>query len=596
MSRRRLRYRLCWALLVLGILCRGDALAQGLAGGDSAGAGVPEALKLESAGDMAGAARVLSDILEREPAEVQALLAYERILRTQGRLEGVLPVLGRLLEAEPGSALGHQMRVRLLAELDRAKELEAALEDWIRATPRLETPYREAARIWHERGEPDRALRVLERGRARLGRADALGLELGDIALALGDVERVVREWDRAVGPDARGFTLVRRRLAALPDGGARVVPGLIEVLVSGRSGAARQRAAVELATGLGRAEQAERIARQVAPKLQPAERAGFLIEVARRAEGARLPRLAYWAYGALLSARAEQPLAVRGRLGALALELGDTAAAREHFLVLERAYETGSVERRQAVAVRIELTAQEGKVDAATADLTRFRREYPDAPETDRLAAVLAGILLERGDRAAAERALLGATGPHSGLARGRIALRSGDLAGARAAFLTAAPGLQGPQATETIALITLLRRLSPAGGALLARALPLASAGDVAEGVALLVDEGKGLGRQERAGLLEFAAGLAEREGLAAEAERIRRTLVTEIPEAPEAPTALLQLGRSLGAQPEGREEARSYLERLVLEHPRSALVPQALRELDRLGGRVPQGSTQR
>jgi tetratricopeptide (TPR) repeat protein len=284
--------------------------------------------------------------------------------------------------------------------------------------------------------------------------------------------------------------------------------------------------------------------------------------------------------------------LAVRGRLGSLALELGDTAAAREHFLAIERAYESGSVERRQAVAVRIELIARDGKLSAAADELGHFRREYPDAPETDRLAAILAGLLLDRGDRAGAERTLLGTSGPRSGMARGRIALQEGDLAGARSALLAAAPQLNGSEATEAIALVTLLRRLSSEGGALLARALPMVAAGEIAEGVGILADAGSGLERAERAAILEFAAGLADREEMAAEAERIRRTLVTDFPEAPEAPMALLVLGRSLGGREADRDEARSYLERLILEHPRSALVPQARRELDRLGGRLPQG----
>jgi tetratricopeptide (TPR) repeat protein len=476
--------------------------------------------------------------------------------------------------------------------LDRVSELEVALEGWIDATPKLETPYREAARLWQDRGEHRRALRVLEKGRSRLGRGEALGLELGDVAFALGDISGAVREWERVIGADGRGFTLVRRRLAAAPDGGARVVPGLIEALTRSRSSPARERAAVELAIGAGRAEEAERIARRVVSSLERKERAGFLIEVARRADGAKLLGLAYWAYGELLAVHPEEPLAVRGRLGALALELGDTAAAREHFLVIERAYATGSVERRQAVAVRIELNAQAGKVEVAANDLAQFRREFPDAPETDRLAAGLAEVLLDRGDLVAAERALLGASGPRSGLARGRLALHNGDLAGARAAILTAAPMLGGAEATDAIALVTLLRRLSSAGGELLARALPLVAAGSVVEGLGMLVDEGLGLERSERAAILEYAAGIADREGLAAEAERIRRTLVTELPETAEAPAALLVLGRTLAARPADRDEARSYLERLILEHPRSALVPQARRELDRLGGRTPQG----
>ncbi len=594
MRRRRLLCRFGWALFLCGGAIWGEARAQDPPGGEGAEPqSLQEALALEAAGDLAGSARMLEGVLASEPGSVQAILAYERVLRVQGRPEGVLPVIDRLLAVEPGSALGHQLRVRLLSELDRVKELEAALEGWIRAMPKLETPYREGARLWQERGDHARAFRVLERGRSRLGRGEALGLELGDVAVALGDVARAVREWDRAIGPDGRGFTLVRRRLAAAPDGGARVVPGLIDALTESRSSPARQRAAVELAIGAGRGEQAERIGRRVVRALPQRERAGFLIEVARRADGAKLPELAYWAYDALLAERAEQPLAVRGRLGVLALELGDTAAAHEHFLVIERAYETGSVERREAVAVRIELTAHAGKVDAAAEDLIRFRREYPDAPETDRLAAVLADLLLDRGNRAAAERALLGASGPRSGLARGRIALHAGDLAGARAALLAAAPMLEGAEATEAIALVTLLRRLTPSGGELLARALPLVSAGNIAEGVGILVDEGSELDRLERAAILEFAAGLADRERITAESERNRRTIVTDQADTPEAPTALLMLGRSLGGRPADRDEARSYLERLILEHPRSALVPQARRELERLGGRAPQGS---
>lgn len=551
------------------------------------------ALSLEAAGDLSGAAQVLGEILEREPASIQALLAYERILRIEGRLEELLPALERLLSAEPGSSLGHQLRVRVLSELDREADLELAVKEWIAASPKLETPYREAARIWMERGEERRALSVLDDGRSRVGRADALALELGEVALALGDHDRAIREWSRAIGPDGRGFGLVRRRLSASPDGGARVVPGLIELLAEKKSSAARQRAAVELAIAAGRGAEAERIARRVLNSLTPAERGGFLIDVARRADGARLPGLAYWAYDALLSLGDDQPLAVRGRLGALALELGDTASASEHFLALEEAYETGSVERREAVAVRIELIAREGEVDAATEALARFRDEFPDAPETDRLAAILADILLDRGERAAAVRALAGASGPHSGLVRGRIALQEGDLTAARLAFMRAAPQLEGTAATETIALVTLLKRLGPEGGELLSRALPLVGEGMIAEGVAILVEEEAGLERGERAAILDFAAGLADRAGLAEEAEGIRRTIVTDLPETPEAPAALLVLGRTLGARPEDREEARSYLERLILEHPRSALVPQARRELDRLKGSVPQGT---
>lgn len=593
--RRRRPGAISFLLLIsaLAISGWGEARAQEAAGKGAAGeALVEEAVRLERSGDFEGAADLLAEVLEGEPTAVQALLAYERVLRVQGRLEAVLGAIDRFLEAEPTSALGHQLRVRVLNELDRRDELEAALENWIRAAPKLETPYREAASVWQERGEHRRALAVLEEGRSRLGRRDALALELGDVALALGDHARAVREWNLAIGKDGRGYSLVRRRLGAHRDGGARVVPGLIEALTSSRSSPARKRVAVELAIGAGRGEVAERIGRGLVKELPANARQGFLVEVARRADGAHLPKLAFWAYGALLEQKLEHPLAIRGRLGALALELGDTAAAAEHFRVLEEAHEPGSEARRQAVAVRIELTARRGEVEPALTELQSFREEFPDAPETDGLAAVLAGLLLERGDRAGAEWAMLGVSGPRTGMLRGRLALLAGDPTAARSAFLLAAPKLEGAEAMEAIALATLLRRLSPEGGELLAEALRLAWADSAADGVAGLVEGGATLERREYAALLDFGAGLADRAGLGEEATTVRRMIVTELADTPEAASSLLALGRELARAPGGAEEARSYLERLLLEHPRSALVPQARRELDRLEGRFPDG----
>lgn len=551
-----------------------------------------EAAAREAAGDLAGAEQILEAVLADRPAAVGALIALERVYRVQGRLADILGPVDRLLEGDPASTIGNRLRLQTLAELDRLDAFEAAAEAWMNAAPRLEAPYREVARIWTARGEHGRAARVLERGRSRVGRDDALALELGEAYAGLGELERAIREWDRAIGPDARGFSLVRRRLAALPDGGAGLLPSLIDVLAAGNASPMRRRAAAALAIDAGLGERAERIARAVAGELAPPEREGFLVETARRADGAGLPRLAYWAYGELVAAGApgEQLLALRSRLAELALAAGDTAAARENFAIIERAYAAGSPERREAAAVRIELTAREGKVDEALRDLASFRSEYGDAPEVDRLVAAVADALVGRGELERAERAIAGARGPRTSLVQGRLALRRGDIAQARRAFLAAAPGLEGAEATEVLTLATLLGRISSAGGDLLGRALAQAMQGDVPGAITLLEDRSDGLARGERAAVLEFAAGLADRADLPAEAERIRRTIVADHPDAPEAPAALLFLGRTLAGRPGGLDEARAFLERLVLEYPRSALVPQARRELDRLLGRVP------
>src|SRR6185437_15119347 len=99
---------------------------------------IQAAERREAGGDLAGAAALLRGVLEREPTSLPALLAYERVLRAEGALGELIPVLDRLLAAEPGSAIGHQLRVRALAELNRVGELDRAVDAWIEATPRLE--------------------------------------------------------------------------------------------------------------------------------------------------------------------------------------------------------------------------------------------------------------------------------------------------------------------------------------------------------------------------------------------------------------------------------------------------------------------------
>lgn len=540
----------------------------------------------EAAGDLRGAESSLREILKKRPSSVPALLALERVLRVEGRLEDLVPAAVAALAADERSALLNQLLVRTYSALDRVRELDLAARRWIATVPGIEIPYREVAQIWMARADYPRARSVLEEGRRRIGREDALALELGDLYATLGEPQRAVREWERAVGPEARGLSQVRRRLRALPDGGAGVLPSLIDLLTAEPTSMARLQAAVDLAVDAGLRDRAETVARRVLPGLDPAERESFLIEVARRADGARLNRLAYWAYGEMVAAEAEEGrrLAIRNRLAELALELGDTASAAANYRAVESAYAQGTPQRRQAAALRIELMARQD-VDAAAEALHEFRQEYLDAPELDRLAAAVATALVA-GDRSVEAEALLaGVRGPRSGLLRGRIALTRGSVSDARMAFLAAAPMLRGSEATATLALITLLGRVSDEAGRRIGVALERQIAGEAGAAVDGLLGELGELPPQDRPALLEMAAGIADSGGLADDAREVRRRLVADYPRSSEAPAALLALARALRVESGGELEARELLERLIIEYPRSALVPQARRELQQL-----------
>lgn len=548
-----------------------------------------QAASYEAAGDYAEAEEIVAQVLEANPTSLSGLLTMERVLTAQGRTEEIMTSVDRLLAADPKSVIGHQTRLRVLSGLGDIERLEAAVDDWIAATPELETPYREAAVVWRNRGDHARAVALLEQGRARIDRADALALELGDAYAGMNDMERAADEWSRAVGEAGRGLMLVERRLQMLPDGGAHAIPALVARLSAEPSTFARQRAAAMLAIEAGLEDAALGALRSLTASTPPEERQALLVELARRADAADLHPVALAAYQGLLAAAPDAPatLAIRSRIAELALLAGDTALAAATYRELESASDAGSPQHRQALALRIQLGARDGDIESALADYASFRSSFPDAPEMDATAAAVGTAVLDAGRMVDAQNVLDGVRGVASAQVRGRLALRNGDLETARHEFISAAPLLRGREATAAIALATLLTRVSARGGELVAQVMAAEDdgrAGAVRDAAAAA----RALAAPERAAVLDFLADAADGAGLNEDAAAIRREIVETLPDTHEAPAALLSLARAAGAAPETTEEARVLLEKLVVEYPRSALAPQARAELQRLQSR--------
>ncbi|MGH7447110.1 MAG: tetratricopeptide repeat protein, partial [Longimicrobiales bacterium] len=176
------------------------------------------------------------------------------------------------------------------------------------------------------------------------------------------------------------------------------------------------------------------------------------------------------------------------------------------------------------------------------------------------------------------------GVHGARSAQLRSRLYLQTGDIDRARNELIGAAPLLRGRDATGTIALATLLTRVSPRGGALVARVLT-AQEPERAELVRAAADTARTLPADERAAVLDFLADVADAAGIPEDAAALRREIIETLPRTHEAPAALLTLARRVAADPESDEEARVLLEKLIVEYPRSALAPQARTELQRL-----------
>jgi hypothetical protein len=342
-----------------------------------------QATALESSGDLRSAESLVRSVLEGNPASLSALLALERLLGAQGRTAEIHGPIERLLALDPLSIIGHQTRLRVHALSKEPEPIETAAHAWIRAMPKVETPYREVASVWRQRGDHARAIAVLEQGRKRIDRPDALAVELGDTYLAANDLGRAAVEWARAIGPEGRGFLLVLRRLQNLPDGGAQLIPVLADQLAKPPRTMGRLRAAALLSIDAGLVARAQRLASELLAIVPAKEREGVLVELARRADGAGLYRIASWSYDELLRQQADSvaALAIHSRLAELALLVGDTATAARRYQELEKAAAVGSPQRRQALALQIQLTAREGGLEQAEADLARLRAEYPQAP-----------------------------------------------------------------------------------------------------------------------------------------------------------------------------------------------------------------------
>jgi tetratricopeptide (TPR) repeat protein len=533
---------------------------------------------------------VLTGLLAGKPTSSGGLFALERILRTRSRVGEILPYVDRYLASRPDASGPRYMKLRVLVEIDSLEAVDDAARAWFEAEPASADPYREVARLIQPVLGGARALEILLEGREALGERGALALEVGDARMRLGDEEGAVREWAVALESPRTDLDGVLRRLERLGGDREALAEPILAVLTRSDASEERRRAAVRVAIDFELPDLARRIAAAGLRGLPREAAPAFLQEVARRADTAGMADLSLWALTTLQRTvpSVTGDASTEVRLAAAALAVGDTAAAIEAQTRLARALDPGSVERRRAVADLIRVEAQASSVAAGTLQqrLSGFRAEFPDAPETDELTAVVASGLATRGDEAAALELVQAAPGPQSELERAWLLLDGGDLEGGRAALEGALPGLAPTAATEVIQLMALLDRVSPAAAGVLASAAGRARHGDAVGARELLEAAADEVAEGDRPALLFQAGLLASQDGDPDGAAQFFARIEGAHPDSREAAEAMLRHARILSADPARADEARSLLERLILERPRAAVVPDARRELERLG----------
>jgi tetratricopeptide (TPR) repeat protein len=576
---------MAWALSLAVALPVALAGAQVGRGGDPESRLQLEAATLESRGDLDGAESAYRRLLELNPLSAGTVFALERVLRAKDELPELRPILVAFL-ARSANPEVMALNLRLLLDVDSAQVMSAEAERWL-SSSRSEMAYRNVAAAYTRAFGAERALDVLQRGRAALGAADALALETGDLLAASGDLDGAVEEWALAVGDGARLDEVVARVLGLETEGG-EARRGLVDAL--GRSDVPeRHDAALAAALAFDLEQESIELANDRADDLDGRARAAYLEEVARRARAERLARVVAWALQELGAGAAnpEERRQLDRRIVEAALEAGDPmlALAAQRRVAASFGRDTDEGRRAQAEVVRLEAAATP---EAAVTSWQAFRTAFPDAPELDEVAAAVAVSLQTRGNDEGAAAVLDGVTGPRSTLERGYLQLAQGQTEEGRQTLLTGVGGLPAVEATAVIQFAALLGRLSDGGKGVLVAAGVAAHRGRPEQAARSLAEAVGEVREGDRAPLLGEAARLAERAGAAELAADLRRRLIDEFPDAPEFAEASLALARHIG-RPGGDERAAiRLLEELIITRPNSAIVPEARLELERLRSR--------
>jgi len=546
------------------------------------------AFDLERRGDYAGAAAAYRAVLAGKPADVSALLGLERSLLPLNRSADILPTVSAALVAAPSSSAVYGIALRAWAAADQPDSVARTAERWARIAPTEEAPYREwgAAELGRQNRSGARAAYL--RGRARLGRPDALSAEMAQLSLAEADYPTTLREWLLAVRrlPGYRATAV--STLAQAPEA-AR--PGLLRLL--GReSDLVSRRLEADLRARWGDPPGGFRVLTAVLPadRVQGiAVLRGFLDQLrtlrsqgARRTEGMVLEAIA---------ARSPEVQASRARLEAARAytAAGDRAAARRMLGGLADDKAAPRSVAADAATTLVGVLISEGKLDDATKRLAELRPTL-SADAYDAIRRRIALGWMKQGNLQRADSAIAADSSVEGLALSGQIRLYQGDIGGAVELFKAAGPYAgDRAEATHRTTLLALLQPLERDSMPELGRALLQLYQGDTAQATAALERLADELPASHGGAELYLLAGrLSAASGKPEEAERLLRAAAVK--EAPStAPAAELALAELLISDRRGAE-AVEVLEHLILTHPRSALVPQARRKLDEARGAVP------
>jgi hypothetical protein len=554
--------------------------------------GVGQGFELERVGQFEKAAAIYFATLRAEPTNLSALLGLERVLPGLDRLPELLPVARRAITANPTNVALRSVLLRTYVGLNEPDSARAVAQRWIAAAPRDEAPYREWAMALEDQRRHEAARAVLVDGRRALGRPEAFGIELAELAERSGEWEGAAREWAAALSGAPAQLPYAASELGEAP---APQRDRIARVLTAGDPPPLTRRLAGELLLNWGQPEQAWAV---YAPSLAtPSPDAAFaarhfadLAAVRTTPAARRVRALALARYAEL----APGPVAVRARAEAARalLEVGDRVAARAVLEAVARDSAAPADAQALAQTTLVAALIDGGQLDEAAQRLARDDRLTGEDRATLRLR--LARGQIAQGDVDRADATLARDSSVEALALKGWITLYRGNLRDAERLFLAAGPYAGDRRdATDRTEMLALLERVAADSFAELGGALLALARGDSARAAAALRHAAAQplAGASGRPDILLLAGRVGARLGPAEQqaALVVFAEVVRTDGSGAAAPAAELEWARLLERRLQPID-AIQHLEHLILSYPGSAVVPEARRELDRAKGAIP------
>ena len=169
------------------------------------GAAPPElaqALRLQQAGDLAGAERIYRDLLLRQPGEPDVLHLLGLVRHQRGDSSAALPLIAQALEARPDSVVYRRNQASILAGQGRLEEAAEAYEGLLALTPKDAEAHAALASVLRHLSRWDEAAAQYRRALELRPESAPWQSALGDVLQARGDLEAAAAAYRAAIALD----------------------------------------------------------------------------------------------------------------------------------------------------------------------------------------------------------------------------------------------------------------------------------------------------------------------------------------------------------------------------------------------------------